>query len=83
MTTRRCTADHMRRSSTQSLRAATEDVPQFLRPLLPDLSVGPTETRTESSMPKGQLCPVCKRYTLKPCTTNQLRCSADKTIVKK
>ncbi len=34
-------------------------------------------------MPKGQLCPVCKRYTLKPCTTNQLRCSADKTIVKK
>jgi uncharacterized protein (DUF983 family) len=36
-----------------------------------------------SIMPKGQKCPKCGEYKLQPYTTNQLKCSACKTIVKK
>lgn len=34
-------------------------------------------------MPKGHKCPVCGKYTLQAHTTNQLRCSACETVVKK
>jgi ribosomal protein L37AE/L43A len=34
-------------------------------------------------MAKGKACPVCGKNTLQPYTTNQLRCSACETVVKK
>jgi ribosomal protein L37AE/L43A len=34
-------------------------------------------------MPKGHKCPTCGKYTLQPYTTNQLKCSACHTIVRK
>ena len=34
-------------------------------------------------MAKGNKCPSCGKYTLQPYTTNQLRCTACGTILKK